>query len=139
MKSMGIGSLIMNIFTLVFGLVAVFGGVYLTQLDTSNWLRAEAQVVSSSGTNYSDTSSEHSTYEYTVDGAKYTGSSSTAYDVGQKITVYYDPTNPSDSDENPGGFKLIGPISVVFGLWVVGGYVWRFFKARIAVKQTTAA
>jgi len=120
-------------------LVAVFGGVYLTQLDTSNWLGVEAQVVSSSGSNYSDSSSEQSTYEYMVDGVKYTGSSNVAYDVGKKITVYYDPANPTSSDEDPGSFKLIGPISIVFGLWVVGGYIWRFFKARGAASQADTA
>ena len=138
MKSMGIGSLIMNVFTFVAGLAAVFWGVYGMQLDTSDWLGVEGQVVSSSGS-MSEAGSEYSTYEYTVDGVKFTGSSHTAYDVGQKITVYYDPADPSVSDDNPGSYIFLGFISFIFGLWVVGGYAWRFVKAgRAAAQQDTA-
>jgi hypothetical protein len=138
MKSMGIGSVIMNVFTFASGLVAIFWGVYGIQLDTSNWLGVEGQVVSSSGS-MSDAGSEYSTYEYTVDGAKYTGSSHAGYDVGKKITVYYDPADPSVSDDNPGSYVFLGFISFIFGLLVVGGYAWRLVKAAWAAKQKDMA
>ena len=138
MKSMGIGSIIMNVFTFVAGLAAVFWGVYGMQLDTSDWLGVEGQVVSSSGS-MSDAGSEYSTYEYMVDGAKYTGSSHTAYDVGQKITVYYDPTDPEDSTDAPGSYKFLGFISIIFGLWIVGIYAWNLVKTRRAAKQKDTA
>jgi hypothetical protein len=135
MKSTGIGSLIINIFTFVSGLAALVGGVWFMQVDTSNWISVEGQVVSSSGSNYSDSGSEYSTYEYTVDGAKYQGSSSIGYDVGQKITVYYDPMVPSDSTETPGDNKLLGSICILFGLWTVGIYAWKFIKTGRTAKQ----
>jgi hypothetical protein len=131
MKNMGIGSIIMNVFTFLAGVAALVGGAWLMQVDTSNWLGVEGQVVSSSGS-MSDPISEYSTYEYVVDGTKYTGSSDAGYDVGLKITVYYDPTNPKDSTDAPGNYECSGFVSIIFGLWIVGLYAWRFVKARRA-------
>jgi hypothetical protein len=138
MKNMGIGSIIMNVFTFLAGVAALVGGAWLMQVDTSNWLGVEGQVVSSSGSMF-DATSEYSTYEYVVDGTKYTGSSTTGYGVGRKITVYYDPTNPKDSTDAPGSYECLGFIGIIFGLWIVGGYAWRFVKARRAAKQKDTA
>lgn len=82
----------------------------------------------------SDPGSEYSTYEYMVDGTKYTGSSDTGYDVGRKITVYYDPTDPAVSADSQGELELYGCISFIFGPVAVGGIVWNLIKLRKAAE-----
>ena len=94
-------------------------------------LSVEEQVVDSTGS-MSDAGSESSTYEYVVDGTKYTGSSNTGYDVGRKITVYYDPAYPEDSTDAPGSDKFLGFVGIIFGLWTVGIYAWNLVKTRRA-------
>jgi len=138
MKNMGIGSIIMNVFTFLVGVAALVWGVGAMQLDSSDWPGVEGQIVSSSGS-MSDAGSEYSTYEYVVDGTTYTGSSNTGYDVGQKITVYYDPTDPAVSADSKGSLELYGCIGFIFGLFAVGSIVLNVIKLRRVAKQKDTA
>jgi hypothetical protein len=139
MKNMGIGSIIINVFTLLAGVAAIVWGFGAMQVDSSNWPSAAGQVTSSSGSNYSDSNDSQSTYEYTVDGVKFTGSSNTAYDVGQKIAVYYDPADPATSADSQGTTELYGCFGFIFGIWAVGSIAWNVVKIRRAAKQKDTA
>ncbi len=138
MLSIGKGCL--NIIAFAVGLAILIWAFGAIQVNRSNWLSVEGQVMSSTGSLSSDDGTESSTYEYIVDGATHTGNSAEgSYSVGQTITVYYDPASPETSTDNPSGDKAFEIICFIFGLWVVGGRAWELFKAiRAATQQDTA-
>jgi len=138
MKNMGIGSIIMNVFTFLAGVAAIVWGVYGMQSNSSSWPSVEGQIMSSSGPDYSsDSNSENSTYDYIVDGTTYSGSSSTAYEVGKKVTVYYDPADPGVSVLSKGEMEFYGCIGFIFGLFAVGGIVLNLIKIQRAAAEIT--
>lgn len=128
MKNMGIGSIIINVFTFLAGVAAIVWGIYGMLSNSSRWPSVEGQIVSSNEyEDYFDT-----TYEYMVDGTKYTGSSSTGYDVGKKVTIYYDPTHPGVSVLSKGEMEFYGCIGFIFGLFAVGGIALNVIQLRRA-------
>jgi len=138
MKDMGIGSIIMNVFTFLAGVAAIVWGIYGMQSNSSNWPSVEGQIMSSTGPDYSsDLSNENSTYDYIVDGTTYTSSCGTAYDVGTKVTVYYDPADPGVSVLSKGEMEFYGCIGFIFGLFAVGGIILNLIKIQRAAAEIT--
>jgi hypothetical protein len=138
MKNMGKGFL--NVIAFAVGLAILVWAFGAMQVNRSNWSSMEGQVMSSTGNLSSEEGSESSTYEYIVDDVKYKGfSAEGGYAVGQKITVYYDPANPGDSSDDPGGDKIFAIVCFIFGLWVVGSRAWELYKLiRAATQQDMA-
>lgn len=102
-------------FALFMALVAIAGGIYLTFFHSSGFVKTEAVIVElkeGSEDTDSHTARYRATVEYTVDGQTYTGDldvESASYKMGQRVSVLYDPKDPSVV--HSGG---------MFGLYVLG-------------------
>lgn len=134
---------IMKAFMWVIGFAALGYGIYFLSINTSNWPQTEA-VVTSSERSTSDDSGNYTyntSYEFEVDGVMYEASVNdyTEYAKGDKITVYYDPNDPSTTITSQGEMGFLGCIGVLFGLFAIGSMTWGAIKARksVAAAQPT--
>lgn len=125
---------IMKTFMWVIGFAALGYGVYFLMMDTSNWPQIEAVVTSSEQSTSDDTGNYtyNTYYEFEVDGVKYEASVNnyTEYAKGDRITVYYDPNDPSTTIMSQGEMGFLGCIGVLFGLFAIGSMAWGAIKAR---------
>ena len=125
---------IMKTFTWLAGIASLVYGIYFLTVDTSKWPQVEV-VVTSSKEGLSDdySNSTYDTYyEFKVDGVTYQDSinSNTEYAAGDKITVYYDPNDPSTTITSRGEMSFLGCVGVLFGLFAIGSMAWGAIKAR---------
>jgi hypothetical protein len=127
-----IGSTIMKGFMWVVGFASLGYGIYFLSINTSDWPQVEAVVTSSEATTSDDLGNPEYTsyYEFEVDGVKYQDSTNGQYDKGERITVYYDPNDPSKTITSRGELGSLGCIGVPFGLFCIGSMTWGVIKAR---------
>ena len=129
-----IGSTIMKGFIWVVGFASLAYGIYFLSINTSDWPQVEAVVTASGESMTDDTgnSTYNTSFEFEVDGVKYEASvnDSTEYAKGDKITVYYDPNDPSTTIMSQGEMGYLGCIGVGFGLFAIGSMAWGAIKAR---------
>jgi len=126
--------LTMKVLILLFGLAMLYWGIDDLRSNSSEWPSVDAQVISSvENSPYGDsTSTDYKiTYEYQIGAEKYTGSYTyfEAHAVGDKTTVYYDPTSPDDSVHSPGETEWQAFWGLAFGLGCVVWVVWDVFKS----------
>lgn len=125
---------IMKAFMWVVGFAALGYGIYFLTVDTSNWPQVEAVVTSSTQSTSDDVGNTtyNTSYEFEVDGVKYQASVNdyTEYAKGDKITVYYDPNDPSTTITSQGEMGFLGCVGVLFGLFAIGSMTWGAIKAR---------
>jgi hypothetical protein len=125
---------IMKTFTWVAGIAALVYGIYFLMMDTSKWPQIEAVVISSvEGMSDENSATTYDTYyEIQVDGIKYEDSINgyTQYNKGDKITVYYDPNDPTTTVMSRGELGFLGCVGVLFGLFTIGSMAWGAIKAR---------
>ena len=135
-----IGSLVIKIFVVVFGLAAIVWGISLLRSNSSSWPSAQATIVSSrislSG-NPKDKTKYEVWYEYNVDDERHSSSftSDSEYRPGEEITVYYDPTSPGFSITSQGEAEGLGVIGILLGLLCVGGIGWEGIKSIVANRR----
>ena len=94
-----------KILAAVLAVVSLAAGIYITFFQSAGFVRTEAVIVDVQDVSTDDGTSYRPTVEYTVEGVTYTGeldTSSGSYAVGKKITVLYDPNDPSRVHD--GGF-----------------------------------
>lgn len=125
---------IMKTFTWLAGIAALVYGIYFLTVDTSKWPQIEA-VVTSSQKSTSDDNGDYTyntSYEFEVSGVTYQASNNdyTEYAKGDKITVYYDPNDPSTTITSQGEMGFLGCVGVLFGLFTIGSMAWGAIKAR---------
>jgi hypothetical protein len=124
----------MKAFTWAVGIASLVYGVYFLMMDTSKWPQIEAAVISSEeGMSDENSATTYDTYyEIEVGGVKYEDSINgyNQYNKGDKIMVYYDPTDPSTTIMSRGELGSLGCIGVVFGLFCIGSMAWGAIKAR---------
>jgi hypothetical protein len=80
-------------------------------------------------------------YEYTVDGKKYTTSGYTAYDtysVGDKKTILYDTNNPENNKFDKAPWTTVGWVLIAIGIFILIG-VWFWFYVVRRFKVAAAA
>jgi len=132
-NSKGIGSIIVKIFVVVFGIAALIVGVKYLGVNAADLKSVDAEVVSVSEelADDSGTSSYTVTYTYTVDGIGYQSNYSSYSDVqqGEKITVYYDPASPAESYQSQGESTYVGIMGILLGLACLGGMGWEAIKS----------
>ena len=125
---------IMKAFTWAVGIASLAYGIYFLTINTSNWPQVEAVVTSSrEGLSDENSSRTYDTYhEIEVDGVKYEDSINgyTQFNKGDKITVYYDPDDPSTTITSRGELGFLGCVGVLFGLFAIGSMTWGVIKAR---------
>jgi len=129
-----IGSIIVKVFTVGFGLFMVVTGWNLWMSSTKEWSQAQAVVTASSINVGDDTTSESYdiTYKYQVNGVEYTDTmtSSTNYNPGDTLTVSFDPAAPESSYTSRGEANFMGAGVLMFGLFCIGSVIWGEWKAR---------
>ena len=104
------------------GLILIIGGilVFIITLKTQNYIKVEAivtnvdvrqeEVTDNDGTRYEDVYDV--SFKYTVDGKEYNNKYDgiSKYNVGDKMTIYYNPNNP---EEITGSKSIIIPIVMI--------------------------
>jgi hypothetical protein len=110
-------------------LFVVWGGIGLRS-SSSEWTSVEAQVISASPTGEADSTDYKITYEFQVGAKKYTGSYTYFEErpVGEKMTVYYDPSDPGISARSREEAKWQSFWSLIFGLGCVGWVIWEVIR-----------
>lgn len=125
---------IMKGFMWAVGIASLVYGIYFLTLDTSDWIPVEAAAVSSrAGMTDEDGNATYDiTYEYVVDGVKYTHFDNEYRQPaqGEKITLYHDPNDPNHTITSQGEMGMAGCIGVVFGLVCILSMVWGVIKSR---------
>lgn len=88
--------------------IALVVGVYMTFFQSRGFVKTTARIIDVRLDSSGESSVYFPTVEYTVDGQTYTAELDTgsgSYQVGQTITVLYDPNNPAVAHDG-GGFGL---------------------------------
>jgi hypothetical protein len=120
---------VLGILRLVFGLLALalllasLSIFVIGNLRVANWSQTEGTVTS---LRYQrpNSSAVAPVIDYSVNGVKYTHNSNvyssfSSYKVGDKLTIFYDPSNPQTSELNDN--RLDQLLSLIFG---INGVVW---------------
>jgi len=127
-----------KILIFTFGLLMLYLGVMGLLANRSVWISIEGRVISSVETSdYDSTLVEYeNTYEYQVGAEKYTGKYKyyRAVPIGQKITIYYDPANPTNSARSQEEFGWQSFWEGVFGL---GCVIWVIRDAIMGIRGKT--
>ena len=126
-KRFGVGGLI---FIILFGAVFVGAGLLFVKDDlrSQGWTASPGVISAVNQSRNSDGQIMYTpTVSYSVDGESYTATQSYAtgssYSVGEKQTVHYNPSNPSEGVIRTSGtnffiyiFPLIGIAAIIFGI-----------------------
>jgi len=158
------GLVVIWFFTIIWCSASLFGTIMIgssiiADIGTGNWEPADGVIKNSGVSSSSDgeggtTYCLHVSYEYTVDGQNYGGNrvsyssenscnswsqnADDDYPEGEKITVYYDPGDPSESVLEPGlsgvNFFMccffIFPLVGLFLLFISINSTTSYFKGR---------
>jgi len=133
-------SLGLKIIVFVSGLLCLWFGLKNIFVDTSDWIKVQAEVISvSTSTDFTEGSngiSYDGKYKYQVDNIQYEGSYSNGpnYSPGKMITVYYDPQKPEISDVSPGQSQWFGIVLFLFGIYCIGSLGWAVLKSWFTKK-----
>ena len=108
-----------RIIACVLAVVLILAGVYLTFFKSRGFSKTTAAIVALRINMDSEGTSYYPTVEFRVDGQTYTGeldSASSSYRVGDKISVLYDPADPTvvhSADKFPIFFIAFGALLLV--------------------------
>ena len=126
--------LILNILLLFLGVIFVYSGIDAIRSNSSNWPAANAKI---SGVELSTTTDslgvklEAATYDYAVNNKSYSHTINTdkgTYHVGDKLTVYYDPSDPGESELTHGEMGFFGFFEIALGILAIVYAGWKIFK-----------
>lgn len=129
----GCATVLANLFFAAFCLWGVFAAVVAYRLETTGVV-TEGTVIALDES-YSDGSVAYDpVVEFTVDGQTYTfesgnASSPPAYQVGERVSVIYDPNNPSVAQINKYSERWLFPILIIPSM-LCGSIVVTFFMVR---------
>ncbi len=117
-----IANILRRLSVVIIGVVIVVFGIVTVSQHTENYLEATAKVTKVTDLPYDEDDGIRYDVEFTftVDGKEYTGvlsNMSGVYQVGEDITVFYDPSDPNRTSTTKAG-NIIGPIMIGVGALV---------------------
>lgn len=139
-----INAIIGVIFGTIIGILMILGGIGLIKRKTNRTKTIKATITNDPGcSGHSENNNTiwdcNLSLSYNIDGKDYTtsisSSSSTKYDKGNTVTLYYNPDNVSDVDLVSDNTHVIGWVILVIGIFLlISTWVWLYivYKSKFA-------
>lgn len=113
----------------------------ITSATTSSRIAERQRIVNGTIDSHDPSNHDRYGYKFLVDGKQYTGwaypSSNIDYSVGERISVFYDPINPTQNMPSSFGVLTSGDLMFFpFCLLILGGLPLFIFLRRRAAVQT---